>query len=209
MSKYHLPEFLGNNYIALKPAIKKRLNDFKKIQADDYFYELCYCICTPQSKAKNAFQVVNKLRHNDFFNQKFDPVDFLRDSKHYIRFHNQKSIRLLKAIDIFGQVEKVINSDITAFEKRENITKMVNGFGLKESSHFLRNIGFENLAILDRHVLKHLVYCNVFKDIPKVASQNQYYFVEKEFKKFAKKINIPIDELDLLFWSYETGEILK
>ncbi len=209
MSKYHLPEFLVNNYVELKPAIKKRLNEFKQVQADDYFYELCYCICTPQSKAKNAFQVVNKLRENDFLNKAFNPIDILRDPKHYIRFHNQKSNRLLKAIDTYKPVELIIKSNLNNFQKREEITKIVNGFGLKESSHFLRNIGFENLAILDRHVLKHLVICKVFKDVPKVSSPKQYYTVEKKYKIFSEAISIPIDELDLLFWSYETGEILK
>ena len=89
MKKYHLPDFLKKNYKILKPLIKKRLMEFKNIHVDDYFYELCYCICTPQSKAKNAFQVVNKLRQRDFLNKKFNPIDLLRDPSHYIRFHNQ------------------------------------------------------------------------------------------------------------------------
>ena len=33
--------------------------------------------------------------------------------------------------------------------------------------------------------------------------------MEGKYLKFADKIKIPADELDLLFWSKETGEIFK
>jgi thermostable 8-oxoguanine DNA glycosylase len=33
--------------------------------------------------------------------------------------------------------------------------------------------------------------------------------IEEKFRRFAGEIDIPMDELDLLFWSRETGEILK
>ena len=33
--------------------------------------------------------------------------------------------------------------------------------------------------------------------------------IEKKFQQFAEQIGISVDELDLLFWSNEAGEILK
>jgi thermostable 8-oxoguanine DNA glycosylase len=33
--------------------------------------------------------------------------------------------------------------------------------------------------------------------------------LENQFHRFADTVGIPLDELDLLFWSMETGEILK
>jgi thermostable 8-oxoguanine DNA glycosylase len=33
--------------------------------------------------------------------------------------------------------------------------------------------------------------------------------IEEKFRRFAGEIDISMDELDLLFWSRETGEILK
>ena len=73
----------------------------------------------------------------------------------------------------------------------------------------MRNIGFENMGILDRHILKHLVQCGVFKELPPIGSAKQYLEVELAFKKFSEAIGIPMDEIDLLFWSIEAGEILK
>ena len=85
----------------------------------------------------------------------------------------------------------------------------VRGLGWKEASHFLRNIGYRNLAILDRHILKNLKHHNVFRTTPKTLTPKKYRAIEKGFASFANAVGISMDELDLLFWSNETGEILK
>ena len=91
-------------------------------------------------------------------------------------------------------------------EKREFLVDNVSGLGWKEASHFLRNVGYENLAILDRHIIKNL---KNFKNIPKALTKSNYLETEKGFKEYSKSIKIPLDHLDLLFWSMETGEIFK
>jgi len=209
MNNLKLPDELQEKYLELKDAIDKRLWEFSQVPEADYFYELCYCICTPQSKASSAQKVQEKLQNNDFLNKEFDPTPILRSPEHYIRFHNQKAQRLQKAKNEYDEILFIIKSNISPEEKRIKIYEKVDGFGFKESAHFLRNIGYRNLAILDRHILKHLVNCGLYKEIPKIGSQKQYFEVENTFKNFAEKVKIPIDELDLLFWSYEAGEILK
>lgn len=209
MKRTYLPEDIKIKYIELKSRIRKRLEYFSRVPQEKYFYELCFCLCTPQSKATNALQVQNKLEQMDFFNQGFDPTSLLRDPQNYIRFHNQKAKRLMKAIETYPAVLSVLNADADNKHKRFAIKQLVNGFGMKESSHFLRNIGYRNLAILDRHILKHLVLCGIYDKIPNVASHKNYLNVEQRFMEFSEDIEIPMDELDILFWSYETGEILK
>ncbi|MFH0992430.1 MAG: hypothetical protein V1799_20715 [bacterium] len=49
----------------------------------------------------------------------------------------------------------------------------------------------------------------VIRSLPKTITKKEYYSIEKKFRKFAVEIQIPLDELDLLFWSLETGEIRK
>lgn len=204
-----LPNYINNKYNELKIPIRNRLKEFLLIPESEYFYELCFCICTPQSRARNAFQVVEKLKDADFYNKPFNPVKQLNHKDHYIRFHNQKANRLQKLISTYPIVLDLLNSDLSAFDKRNKIKESIEGYGYKEASHFMRNIGYTNLAILDRHILKHLVLCKVYMEIPKVSSAKQYFAVERKFLKFAIEVGIPMDELDLLFWSYETGEILK
>ena len=199
MNKAFLPDILQTKYSELKPTIENRLREFSEVPEADYFYELCFCLCTPQSKARHAFEVQQILQTQDFLNNPFDPTPILRDPKHYIRFHNQKAKRLLEARDKYQDILQIIKSDIDPSVKRNTIYKNVNGFGMKESAHFLRNIGFRNMAILDRHILKHLVLCNVFAEIPKISSQKQYLEVENKFVQFSETVEIHIDELDLLF----------
>jgi len=81
---------------------------------------------------------------------------------------------------------------------------------MKEASHFLRNIGLgKDLAILDRHILKNLKEYGVINEIPKSITKKVYIAIEDKMREFSKRINIPMDELDLLFWSKETGIIFK
>ncbi len=197
------------HYEQNQDKIKQRLMEFKQIQPNEYFYELCYCICTPQSKAVAAFQVQNKLKTADFYNKPFNPVDILIQKEHYIRFHNQKSERLLMIREQFPLVMNIIEENTTPKVKRLELNALISGMGMKECSHFLRNIGFSGLTILDRHVLKHLVLAKVYPELPKISSIKQYLAVEEKFLEFAETIAIPIDEMDLLFWSFENGNILK
>lgn len=209
-SKVGLTIDLENHYIARKSDIHKRLEDFKNVKNEDYFYELCYCLCTPQSKAKNAYEVQKILKEKDFFNNEIPNLDqILNSPKHNIRFHNEKSRRLINIKSEWVIVEAILNTNIDNFLKRNWLANGIDGFGYKEASHFLRNIGYEGLAILDRHILKMLVECGVYESIPDISTKTKYFDVEQKLIEFSENINISVDEIDLLFWSKVNGEILK
>ena len=205
-----LPEPWKTAYLEKQEAIRTRLEEFSQIPESDYFYELIFCILTPQSSARNAEQVIAKLRSLGFYETGFDPTDILRHSTHYIRFHNTKAKRLLVIREKYSEIALSINENKTDIPKLREITRAaVPGFGLKESSHFLRNIGFRGYGILDRHIFKHLIRLKVIGRVPTSLTEKRYYSIEKKWKKYAASVGISIDELDLLFWSMETGEILK
>lgn len=204
-----LPIELLNHYELNRDIIRARLTEFSLIDAKEYFYEFCFCLMTPQSKAENAIKVQNILQTIDFKNNYIDPTQILFDKAHYIRFHNQKSKRLLWLRENFNIVEEILNSETNNYEKRNKLADSINGIGMKEAGHFLRNIGYKNLAILDRHILNTLKQCNLFDEIPSIANKNKYLAIETLFLEFAIKVNIPIDELDLLFFSFQNGNILK
>lgn len=207
--KYELLPNILAKYEELREKIQSRLEDFANVPKEKHFYELCFCICTPQSKAANALIVQQKLESEHFLERGCDPTDILFEKSNYIRFHNQKAKRLLTIRKQWSEIEAVLNSNKTAIEKRFWLAENINGIGLKESAHFMRNIGFRDLGILDRHILKHLVMCGVYTETPNISTNARYLEVEKQFQKLAKKVQIPMDELDLLFWCYQTGEIIK
>ena len=59
------------------------------------------------------------------------------------------------------------------------------------------------------HILKNLKAYGVIKEIPKSLTKKEYLGIENKLRDFCKKINIPMDELDLLLWSKETGFVFK
>jgi len=210
MTTTSLPEPWLTIYLERKEAIHARLDDFSNIPPEEYFYELLFCILTPQSKAENADTVIQKLKADNFLDKGFDPMPYLRDRRHYIRFHNVKSNRLLHIRTIYPSLYPILtgkNDDITVL--REKVLAMIPGLGLKESSHFLRNIGVKGLVILDRHILKHLKELKIIGRIPKSLTPKRYFAIERRWLKYSRDVGIPMDELDLLFWSMETGEIRK
>lgn len=209
MKKKSLPDDLEKLYQILQFKIKEKLEEFRQIKKEKYFYELCFCICTPNSKAENATIVQRELEELNFQFVDIDPTSILRNPKNYIRFHNQKAKRLINLKSIYSNVLDIINSDSANINKRNELEKLIPGIGLKEASHYLRNIGFRNLAILDRHILSNLNKCGVLEELELPTTKRKYLFIEKKFLDFAIQIGIPIDELDLLFWAEKTGKILK
>jgi N-glycosylase/DNA lyase len=192
-----------------RSAIRSRLADFANVPRHEYFYELVYCLLTPQSSAVNAGRAVLALRESDLQNRAFDPEPLLHQEDYYIRFHKTKAKSLLEIREKYEIVAQHLSNGSTSVELREWLVKNVRGMGWKEASHFLRNVGHRDLAILDRHILKNLVRFGVIRRIPVSLTPKRYKAIEKRFLAFARDIEISMDELDLLFWSMETGEILK
>ena len=190
------------HYKENKKIIKDKLKEFSKNK--DYFYELCFCLLTPQSKAKKCYEAIQILKQKDFLNNNFNIKPILKTRT---RFYNNKSRYLLELKNKFNFIKQNLKNNPEA--TREFLVKEVKGVGYKESSHYLRNIGYRNLAILDRHILNNLKNLNVIKEIPKTITKAKYFEIESKFKEFSKKVNIPMDELDLLFWSMQTGEVFR
>ncbi|MBF8247827.1 MAG: N-glycosylase/DNA lyase [Bacteroidetes bacterium] len=193
-----------------KEAIKLRLQDFSRVTPSGYFYELVYCLMTPQSSAEHAEKTVLALRQQRFAESDFNPEEILRTREHYIRFHRTKARHLLKAKEEFPTILESLTNGLSPMEVRNWLVSNVKGLGLKEATHFMRNIGKnDGLAILDRHILRNLTRFGVIRSVPSTLSRKKYLSIEKKFASFAQSVNIPVDELDLLFWSMETGEIRK
>jgi len=199
----------------IKLNIQKALIDFKKVwNSEELIYEeMCFCILTPQSSAKQAFKTIHQLKEHNLLHKGSaqEKEAFCKN----VRFFRTKAKRLEEVQYKFpaNKLKKILienglpNEPIKA---REFLLKEVNGYGLKEASHFLRNIGFgREIAILDRHILKNLVKCYVIKEVPKTLSKKAYLEIEEKMRKFCEKNKIGFDEMDLIFWSNETGEVLK
>ena len=198
---------------SIKETVDKRLSEFKAFEnkeGEEWFSELCFCLLTANSRASSAIRIQNQMGANGFIHSpRENIVQVIKMNKH--RFHNNKAkfiVNARKFANIKAIIQKIINEKGEQ-EAREFLVENVKGLGYKESSHFMRNVGYTNLAILDRHILKNLHKYNVINEIPSNLTPKTYLEIEDKFKEFSSKLNIPLDELDLLFWSMETGEVFK
>ncbi len=206
---------IRSEHTSKKRPIKNKLKEFRSVWGDSdkkIFIELCFCICTPQSKAVYCDKAISGLAKGGTLFK--GGLREIRTGLKGVRFPNNKARYIIRARDLFTRdgvikiKERIDISDIpgTRFWFARNVT----GIGLKEASHFLRNIGFgKDLAILDVHILRNMAACGLINNIPKSIPERKYLLLENKLRKFSKKINIPMNELDLLFWSHDTGEIFK
>ncbi len=194
-------------YQVKKSQIQKRLQDFKNLPEEQRIKEFVFCLLTPQSNAQRCWQAVEEIFSIPKGN--FTEQNLVKILSKKTRFHNTKAKRVLSNLEKWPEIKKRLsNGDSLAL--RNFLAEEINGYGLKESGHFLRNIGLSNnqIAILDRHILRNLKALQVIQD-ERIKSKKNYLEVENAFIEFSKKVQIPIDELDLLWWSQENGEIFK
>ncbi len=203
-------------YRERKDAIQKRLAEFRQVtqwKDEEVFAELCFCLLTPQSSAKVCWEAVTALKKQSLLLKGQPPelLPFLRS----VRFSESKAKYIVEARNMFSkdgnlQLKSQITSFYNPFELREWLVENVKGLGYKEASHFLRNIGLgEGFAILDRHILRNLNQLGVIPEIPTTITKKRYLEIEEKLRRFATEIDIPMADLDLLFWSKETGWIFK
>ena len=204
-------------YFANQDRIKERLAEFRHVWdeggEEDIFAELTFCILTPQSRAKSCWNAVMKLLDGNLLLR--GKTNKIIKELNGVRFKYKKAGYIIEARKTFvvnGRVS--VRSKIKEFNEnkdaREWLVNNVRGLGFKEASHFLRNIGLgENIAILDRHILKNLSLLGLIEEVPHSLSRKIYLELENKMMKFADMVKIPISHLDLVMWYKETGEIFK
>jgi N-glycosylase/DNA lyase len=207
-------EDLKKLYKQVKPQIISRLKEFKRpLKDEEIFEELAFCLLTPQSKAKICWEAIKRLSDNKILLN--GSKEEIKKHLNGVRFKNKKAEFIIEARKFFTRdgkikIKDIISSFDSPCELRKFLVKNIKGMGYKEASHFLRNIGLgDELAILDRHILKNMKNYGVINEIPKSITSGKYEKLEEKFKVFSKKCSIPVAHLDLLLWFKETGEVFK
>ena len=208
---------LTASYRKMRPQIAKRLEEFRSIHKEEderIFSELCFCIFTANANALHCDKAIQELgKENLLLRGKAHQIK--PKLKGRVRFHNKKTDFVIRARILFKKgnclavKERLDPNDIIA--TREWLVENIKGYGYKEASHFLRNIGLgSDIAILDRHILKNLKKYGAISKIPaSVGSRKVYMAIEEKMRAFSKRVRIPLEDLDLLFWSMQTGFIFK
>ncbi|HUS76954.1 MAG TPA: N-glycosylase/DNA lyase [Methanothrix sp.] len=207
-------EELRQLYIPIKPQIEARIKDFSLIwetaSDEELFKELVFCLLTPQSKAKTCWKAVQRLDRKCMMTETAPAR--ISEELVGVRFNQRKGEYICLARRMFcsRSLRATLASFTDAAAAREWLVENVKGLGYKEASHFLRNIGLgEELAILDRHILKNLALLGVIKEVPSSPTKRTYLEIERKMTAFSKEAKITMGHLDLLLWYKEAGEVFK
>jgi len=205
-------------------AVKQRLAEFtslRRASEERIFYELCYCILTPQSSGRACDRIVFDLAEKGVLTDPITRRSELESGLKKTRFWRKKSQNIIQAWERFAsstreQSLKELLDLKTDFTTPADFRNWLRGelrglgIGMKEASHFLRNTGrYKEIAIVDRHVLGCLAELDFDCGGGSLKSEGDYLRREQEMIDFSHVSEIPVEELDLLFWSARTGYIFK
>ena len=193
----------------IKNLVSSRIQEFKKIGGESdnkIFNELCFCILTANFNAEKTIKI-QKTIGNGFLTF---PESLLTEKlkKLGYRYPKTRAKYIVEARKYKDTLKNLFKSFKDDYEIREWLIKNVKGFGYKEASHFLRNIGYTNFAIIDFHIVNLLEKYGLIKK-PKQLTKRKYLEIENLLRKIAERLNLSLAELDLYLWYMETGKILK
>ena len=192
----------------VRKLVDERMSQFEEAgrESDDsVFGELCYCIMTANFNAERSMKMQDSIGSGFCTLSESGLVEKLKEMGH--RFPSARAKYITEARACRKEMKKVLsNQDQLAM--RDWLADNVKGIGYKEASHFLRNIGFKDLAIIDFHIVDLLVKHRVIER-PKTLTRKKYLEIEGALRKIGEKAGLNLAELDLYLWYIETGKILK
>ena len=191
--------------------VRQRMQEFTdlgKKSKEEIFKELCFCLLTANYTAVGGIRIQKEV--GDGFISL--PPEQLADQlkKFSYRFPNTRTRYIVEARKHLDHLPVLLSITKNQQKLREWLVENVLGLGYKEASHFLRNIGYFDLAIIDFHIIDILVKNELIqKPKLKSLSRNQYLEIEAVLANLAKSTSLSQGELDLYLWYIETGKILK
>jgi len=175
--------------------------------------EMVFCFFTGGCSAKMGLRSIEAVREHLMKGSHDDVMNALVGRHRYPRARARYVIasRTFLEEHCGMRIREKLTSFDDDFDRRDWLVKEkgIKGLGYKEASHYLRNVGFKGYAILDKHVLNCLAELKIIDEPKPPNTRSRYLTVETKLKKFADRLKIDFDEMDLVLWSMKTGEILK
>ncbi|MBI4053664.1 MAG: N-glycosylase/DNA lyase [Candidatus Diapherotrites archaeon] len=191
-------------------TIESRMLEFEETgkQNEKVFSELCFCLLTANFNAERSIKIQNEIG-DGFLKLPADALaQRLKELGH--RFPNARAKFIFEARKHAPGLKEKIESFSDDAGARQWLAGNVKGLGYKEASHFLRNTGRKNVAIIDFHIVDLLARHGLIeKPKSKSIPAKKYVEIEKVLEGVCKKTGLSQAELDLYLWYLETGKILK
>ncbi|MCG2887775.1 MAG: N-glycosylase/DNA lyase [Sulfolobales archaeon] len=196
--------------LRLRALVLERVEEFKlnnNADEDVWFRELVLCVLTANSSFVSAYKVLGYVMEEfDKGTYRFEQV--LKERGY--RFYELKAKYLKNLVKYRGRIKSWIKplADRSQALAREVLANEIYGIGMKEASHFLRNVGYFDLAIVDKHVMRFSINSGLVRPF-KTLTRSRYLEIERKLKELAHQLGMSVGILDLFIWHIETGTVLK
>lgn len=200
-------EKLKNSHV--RDLVETRIREFRengRKTSKEIFKELCFCILTANFNAERCIRISEEIGDGFLNLPEFELSRKMKLLGH--RYPKMRAKYIVEARKYADSLKKIIETFKDEDKLREWLVKNVKGIGYKEASHFLRNIGFTNFAIIDFHIINILAKHKLIEK-PKAITRKKYFEIESLLRRIADKLNLNLAELDLYLWYLETSKVLK
>jgi len=194
---------------SIKELVERRKREFRALgrkSSEEMFKELCFCILTANYTAEGGIRIQKEIG-DDFLRMSEKQMAKRLRALRY-RFPNVRANYIVEARKHANFLKDTLKGFSSSVDARLWLAKNVKGLGMKEASHFLRNIGYTDVAIIDFHIVDFLVDYGVLER-PKTITPKRYVEIEEKLKRIGDRAGMDMAELDLYMWYCETGKVLK
>lgn len=193
-----------------EPLVEERIGEFRRLGSsgseEELFSELSFCVLTANWSAGGGIRAQKEIGISGFINLSQEELS-RRLSELGHRFPHKRAEFIVKNRHLINNLKEIIS--FSAPDARRLLVREAKGIGWKEASHFLRNIGQLEVAILDRHILKILHEAGCIEDIPSGWTEKKYLSIEERFRELAERFGKPPGETDLYIWYMIKGKVEK
>lgn len=192
-----------------KRLVDEKIRSFIQLRSKDIteiFKELCFCILAAGYSAEKSLRIQERINDGFLKLPEKELVEELRRLGH--RYPETRAKYIVRARRKLDQVKNVLDTLVDCKQIREWLVENIDGLGYKEASHFLRNIGCLEVAIIDFHILNLLEKYEITEK-PRTLTRKKYLEIEKTLEEISRIVGLKPGELDLYLWYMETGKIVK
>ena len=214
---------IKEHYRENRKEIEERIREFRDLEEADeerIFQELVFVILTSQTEAEKAWKAALELEEKDILLEgaRKEIQDVLE--KEQVQYSESKANYIVENRNSLTQPtlenpEKGLKLKRQIWDRepeksRKWLVKNIKGLSWKGASHFLRNVGRgEDFAIISGHIVRKLHQLGLIEEPELPEDREEYIEYERKLRGFSEDIDISLEELDLVLWSMETGEIFK
>ena len=197
----------------VREMVEERMDEFRGVHLMDsqkWYEELVYCLLTAYSSALMGQRCVDALLGGSLMEGSLEDVRGCLVGEGH-RFANRRAEYIYDTRGLAPRIKDIIQGFDDPRDAREWLVKNIKGLGWKEASHYLRNVGYFGLAIIDRHILSNMVEHGLITDEEsrKGLTKRRYLAYEAVLAKVAGRLGMEPGELDLYLWYRKTGKVLK